>query len=320
MEDSANPAHAAPGQNGVVIVDKPRGPTSHDVVARARRLFGTRAIGHAGTLDPMASGVLVVLLGEATKLSGWLTLADKRYRATLRLGADSDSLDADGQITEHPPLPAPTPAALEAALADERARVSQIPPAVSAVQVAGKRAYELTRAGQAPVLEPRQVSVRSLDLIAADGHHVSLEICVSKGYYVRALARDLASRLGTVGYLTELRRLASGPFSVERAVAWPATEPPALLNVSDAARLCLPAAHLTNIGAERAGCGKPLDETCFDAPPPDHPLEPSAAQPPVAWYYQGRLLALGRASQDGFRVVRGFNPKLTGVLSDQDRT
>lgn len=299
----------------MVVIDKPRGPTSHDVVAKARRLFGTRAVGHAGTLDPLASGVLVLLLGEATKLSAWLTLADKRYRTQLLLGAESDSLDADGQITAHPPLPPPTQAELAAALAAERARTSQVPPAVSAIQVAGKRAYDLARAGQAPVLEPRQVCLRSLELIAAEGHQITLELCASKGYYVRALARDLAFSLGTHGYLTELRRLSSGPFTLEQAVPWPASERPALISVSDAARSSLPAAFLTDLGAERAACGKPLDSSCFDAPPPDHPLDPSALQPPVAWYHLGRLVALGRASEDGYRVVRGFNPELTGVLS-----
>lgn len=300
--------------HGVLIVDKPSGPTSHDVVAQARRALKTRAVGHAGTLDPMASGVLLLLVGEATKLSAWLTLASKRYQARVRLGAASDTLDALGVVTDVPFAP-PTLQEVEAALEVERQRASQVPPSVSAIKVDGRRAYALSRAGQPPALAPRPVAVKRLELLSITERELELSLSVSKGYYVRSLARDLASSLGTSGYLTELRRLASGPFGIEAAVAWPPNGEVQLLNVSDAARLSLPCAELNETGQARAACGKRLDGTCFSSPPPPHPEAPSAEDPPVAWYFAGRLLALGRAEGDLFRVVRGFDPRHCGELS-----
>ncbi|MCB9604959.1 MAG: tRNA pseudouridine(55) synthase TruB [Polyangiaceae bacterium] len=300
--------------HGVLIVDKPTGPTSHDVVARARRVFKTRAVGHAGTLDPLASGVLLVLVGEATKLSSWLTLASKRYQTRMRLGAESDTLDAQGTLREVR-YAQPTEEQVSAALAEEKLRTSQVPPSVSAIKVDGQRAYDLTRKGEAPELPPRNVSVQELELLSADERELELRLTVSKGYYVRALARDLAQRLDTAGYLTELRRLASGPFGIEEAVGWPPEEPPALLSVSEAARRSLPVAELNEEGNARAACGKRLDGTCFTSPPPLHPETPSAGEPPVAWYHASRLVALGRAEGELFRVVRGFNPELCGELS-----
>mgnify|MGYP001396284416 CR=1 FL=1 len=210
--------------HGVLIVDKPSGPTSHDVVARARRVLKTRAVGHAGTLDPMASGVLLVLVGEATKLSSWLTLASKRYQTRIRLGVASDTLDAQGTLREVP-YTQPSEGQLRAALAAEKQRASQVPPSVSAIKVDGRRAYELTRKGEAPELSPREVSVQELELLSTTERELELRLTVSKGYYVRALARDLAQRLDTCGYLCELRRLASGPFGIAEAVAWSPEEP-----------------------------------------------------------------------------------------------
>ncbi|MCA9628304.1 MAG: tRNA pseudouridine(55) synthase TruB, partial [Myxococcales bacterium] len=294
--------------HGILVVDKPSGPTSHDVVAQARRILKTRAVGHAGTLDPMASGVLLLLVGEATKLSSWLTLASKRYQTCVRLGVGSDTLDAQGQLSEVC-FEAPTPHALAFALERERQRTQQVPPSVSAIKVDGKRAYALARTGQAPALAERSVQVHSLELLALQGLDVELRLGVSKGYYVRALARDLATTLGTAGHLTRLRRLASGPFEVEEATPWPPSGAPRLLSVSEAARRSLPSAVLTDAGLERAACGKRLDGTCFSSPPPLHPETPSAETPPVAWYHSGRLVALGRAEADLFRVVRGFDPE-----------
>ncbi|MGE0326175.1 MAG: tRNA pseudouridine(55) synthase TruB [Polyangiaceae bacterium] len=300
--------------HGVLIVDKPSGPTSHDVVARARRVLKTRAVGHAGTLDPMASGVLLVLVGEATKLSSWLTLASKRYQTRIRLGVASDTLDAQGTLREVP-YTQPSEEQLRAALAAEKHRASQVPPSVSAIKVDGRRAYELTRKGEAPELSPREVSVQELELLSTTERELELRLTVSKGYYVRALARDLAQHLDTCGYLCELRRLASGPFGIAEAVAWPPEEPPTLLSVSEAARRSLPVAELNDEGNARAACGKRLDGTCFTSPPPPHPETPSAAEPPIAWYYGQRLVALGRAEGELFRVVRGFNSELCGELS-----
>ncbi|MBX3181933.1 MAG: tRNA pseudouridine(55) synthase TruB [Polyangiaceae bacterium] len=323
--------------HGALLVDKPSGLTSHDVVAAARRVYGTRAVGHAGTLDPMATGLLVLLLGEATKLAGWLTLADKRYAAELRLGAESDTLDADGHITERSPRPPPpTSEALAAAIEAERARSSQIPPQVSAIRVGGRRAHEVARAGGHLDLPARPVRVRSLELTHVENHEIGLVVVASKGYYVRALARDLGAALGSGAYLTRLRRLQSGPLDVEEAVTWPPLGVPPLMTATHIARRCLQTASLTLTGYERARQGKPLDSSCFLTDPPEHPVEPSASAPPIAWLHDGRLVALGRAEALGhtegasaearghaegsreqpseiFRVVRGFDPALSGA-------
>ncbi|HMJ14672.1 MAG TPA: tRNA pseudouridine(55) synthase TruB, partial [Polyangiaceae bacterium] len=192
--------------DGVLVVDKPEGPTSHTVVAEARRLYGTRAVGHAGTLDPMASGVLVLVFGEATKLSGYLTQQSKRYSARVRLGRSTSTDDAWGEVVEERPIGEVNRDALEATLAKERARTEQVPPPVSAIKVCGQRAYRLARAGREPELEARTVCIHSLELLGFDGETIELELHVSKGYYVRALARDLGQSLGLPAHLSGLRR------------------------------------------------------------------------------------------------------------------
>ncbi|HVJ19071.1 MAG TPA: tRNA pseudouridine(55) synthase TruB, partial [Polyangiaceae bacterium] len=169
------------GPDGVLIVDKPGGKTSHDVVAQARRLFGTRAVGHAGTLDPMATGVLLLLFGEATKLSPFLTADDKRYRAEITLGRSTDTFDAEGEITEERVVPALEQSAVLAALSLERSRSEQVPPSFSAIKVDGQRAHRLSRQGRPPELPPRPVTVHSLELVALDATTLALEMSVSKG-------------------------------------------------------------------------------------------------------------------------------------------
>ncbi len=210
-------------RSGVAVIDKPRGLTSHAVVAQARRLFGRKDLGHAGTLDPMATGVLLVLVGQACKLSGYLTASSKRYSAEITFGVGTDTLDADGKTTTEATLAPgePSLAALEAALAAERLRSEQTPPAVSAIKVAGERAYALARKGAAPELAPRAVEVTELRLLELAGSVARCELLVSKGYYVRSLARDLGERLGFPAHLSALRRLASGSFGIEQAHAWP---------------------------------------------------------------------------------------------------
>jgi tRNA pseudouridine55 synthase len=207
--------------SGLVIVDKPSGMTSHDVVARVRRMAGTRRVGHAGTLDPMATGVLVVGVEKATRLLGHLALTEKEYLATIRLGQATDTDDAEGQVTASGSAAGVTPAALHAAVASLCGEISQIPPAVSAIKVAGQRAYKLTRQGAAPRLEPRTVTVgeftvhairRDGDLLDADA-----SITCSSGTYIRALARDLGAALGTGGHLTRLRRTRVGGYREEQA-------------------------------------------------------------------------------------------------------
>jgi len=330
--------------HGVVVVDKPRGPTSHDVVARMRRALGTRRVGHAGTLDPMASGVLVVLAGEATKLAPYLTAEDKRYEARVALGVATDTLDAEGKPTETQPIPgwlAEEIAALAdlaggereredevarqapkiaAAIAAERGRRAQVPPAHSAIKVGGQRSYALARAGQEVDLAARAVEVRAMRLLAAAGGAdpetpptLDLELLVSKGYYVRSLARDLGAQLGLPAHLVALRRTASGAFTLERAAAVDAGSEAlrgALIPLEQAAALGLPTAKLTEEGARRARLGQRLRLADFTEAPPIG--EGAAEEAAAAWLApEGNLVAVGSARRAGdeiqISVLRGFS-------------
>ncbi len=311
--------------SGVLVVDKPRGPTSHDVVARVRRALGTREVGHAGTLDPMATGVLVVAVGEATKLVPWLTAHDKAYRATLRFGEATRSFDAEGEIVERRPPDEALQATLAAAargeldealtraLDVERARAEQIPPAVSAIKVDGVASHKRVRQGDEVELASRPVAVRSLRVLAArvDPPELDVELEVGKGYYVRAFARDLAASLGSVAHLVALRRLASGPFRVEEAVALePSTLAAGRVPLAAAVTRVLATATLTEDGVLRARQGKRLSEADFSAAPPAEAASASAsASAPCAWLDPaGELVAIGELDGDAFRVVRGFVP------------
>ncbi len=290
-------------QDGILIVDKPVGPTSHDVVGDARRLYRTRAVGHAGTLDPMASGVLVLLFGEATKLSSYLTQQSKRYTARVRLGRSTTTDDAWGELLDERSVPpgAVSKAAVEAALAAERERSLQVPPPVSAIKVAGQRAHRLVRAGQGPELEPRRISVHGLALVAFDGAEIALELHVSKGYFVRALARDLGRFLGFPAHLTALQRTASGAFSLDEAAPWPPAQPLPLVPLAAAARRAMPALQLTQEGELRARQGKRLGQEHFESVPAETHSEATA------WFGRdGELVALGRRDGDELVVLRGF--------------
>ncbi|MEV6284707.1 tRNA pseudouridine(55) synthase TruB [Kribbella sp. NPDC051770] len=210
--------------DGIVVVDKPAGLTSHTVVARVRRLAGTRKVGHAGTLDPMATGVLVVGVNRATRLLGHLQLADKSYDATMLLGATTTTDDAEGELlTQASPeaLAAVTEAAIEAELPAFRGEISQIPSKVSAIKVDGKRAYERVRAGEEIELKPRSVTISRYDVLAVrrgeQGVEVDISVDCSSGTYIRALARDLGARLGVGGHLTALRRTRVGGFGLTAA-------------------------------------------------------------------------------------------------------
>src|SRR5580698_8886888 len=207
--------------SGLVIVDKPGGMTSHDVVARIRRLAGTRKVGHAGTLDPMATGVLVVGVDKATRLLGYLTLTEKEYAATIRLGQSTNTDDAEGEIIAAASAADVSAETLAAEVDRLTGEIMQVPPAVSAVKVGGQRAYKLTRAGAAPELAPRPVTVYEFTVTAIrlDGDLLDVDATVrcSSGTYIRALARDLGAALGTGGHLTRLRRTAVGPYTLAQA-------------------------------------------------------------------------------------------------------
>lgn len=284
--------------SGVLVVDKPSGPTSHDVVAAARRRLKTREIGHAGTLDPMATGVLVLAIGEGTKLVPYLSAAEKAYEATVTLGVGTDTLDARGTPTARAPVPADLATRVEAALDGERRRTAQMPPAYSAIHADGERAHAKARRGEEVSLAPREVSVRALDLVALGESAIDLYVVVSKGYYVRALARDLALALGTVGHLSRLRRTRSSPFDVAEACAPDAPDLASrVIPLAAAATRALPCVTLSDEGVRRARVGQPVPIEALDRVLSD----------PCAWLdARGALVAIGRIEGGVGRVVRGF--------------
>ena len=204
-------------RSGILLVDKPQGLTSHDVVARTRKAAGTRKVGHAGTLDPMATGLLVLGLNSSTRLLTYLVGLDKEYFATIRLGVTTDSDDADGAVVSTSSASAVTDAAIEAGVARLRGPISQVPSTVSAIKVDGKRAYALAREGEEVVLKPRSVTISTFEVLARRGDEVDVRVECSSGTYIRALARDLGADLGVGGHLTALRRTRIGPFAIDDA-------------------------------------------------------------------------------------------------------
>lgn len=209
--------------DGILLLAKPPGPTSHDMVALVRRLAATKRVGHGGTLDPFASGVLPLYLGRATRMLEYHLRDTKAYRATVCFGASSTTDDLDGELTPSGG-PAPVRDAVEAALAAFRGPIVQVPPVFSAVKVAGRRAYALARAGETPDLAPREVTIHQLDLLEWDASDPERPIAIvevecSAGTYIRALARDLGRALGSAAYLGALVRTASGPFRLDQAQA-----------------------------------------------------------------------------------------------------
>lgn len=238
--------------DGLVVVDKPAGWTSHDVVARTRRLAGTRKVGHAGTLDPMATGVLVLGVGRATRLLTYVVGADKTYLATIRLGATTVTDDAEGDVTRWCPVES-LAALTDDALAREVERltgpIQQVPSAVSAIKVDGRRSYARVRSGEQVELAARAVTVHRFDVLVRrdvqdDGHaavDLDVEVHVSSGTYVRALARDLGAALGVGGHLTALRRTRVGPYGIEMArTLEQLAEELTVLPLGEAAAACFP--------------------------------------------------------------------------------
>ena len=247
---------------GIVLVDKAGGMTSHDVVARARRAFGTRKIGHAGTLDPMATGLLLLGIEGATRLLTYIVGLDKTYEATMRLGVATDSDDADGEITATVDASALTDDDIAREMAALTGRISQVPSRVSAIKVNGRRAYDLARAGEEVELAARSVEVSRFDVLAvrrAEGA-VDLDVVVdcSSGTYIRALARDLGAALGVGGHLTALRRTRIGPFALDGAVGVDALSGASVVSPADAAVAVLPRFDATADEARDLRHGKRL--------------------------------------------------------------
>ncbi|MDQ3695738.1 MAG: tRNA pseudouridine(55) synthase TruB [Chloroflexota bacterium] len=245
----------APPLHGFLVIDKPAGWTSFDVVARARRLLGVRKIGHAGTLDPAATGVLPLAVGHATRVLEYLTVADKAYRAEVTFGVETDSHDRDGRVTATRDAASLTGEGIEAALTGFRGSIAQIPPMHAAIKVDGQRLYELARRGEEVERAPRPVVISRLALLAWAPPVATLLVECSKGTYVRALARDLGTVTGSGAYLSSLVRTRAGPFTLDEAItlddlaaaelpaAWPKLAIPSDAVLADWPALTLDAAE-----------------------------------------------------------------------------
>ncbi len=285
--------------DGLLLIDKPAGMTSHDVVARARRLSGMRQIGHTGTLDPLATGLLVLCLGHAVRLSEYLIGKDKTYLGRIKLGERTTTDDAEGEVVERRPV-AVAPGALDRAAALFAGEQLQAPPQYSAIQIEGRRAYQMARQGETVALAPRPVRISLLELapaIAEDGRpsltEVDLRAACSAGTYIRALARDIGEWLGCGAHLTALRRIQSGAFRIEDAVALSALpgpaapEWPALLLPMDRAVEDMPRCDLDADAARRLQMGQFIP---LGAPP-----EPARDDDLCRVYAPGgEFIALGR--------------------------
>jgi len=281
--------------DGLLIVDKPAGWTSHDVVARCRRLCGTRKVGHAGTLDPMATGVLVLGINRATKLLTFLVGSGKTYTATIRLGQSTLTDDGDGEIMASHDVADLSRAAVQHGVAALTGEIQQVPSSVSAIKVGGQRSYARVRAGQDVVLPARPVTVSRFDILdqrtrSAGGHRVwdlDVIVDVSAGTYIRALARDLGTALGVGGHLTALRRTRVGRFGLDSAhlladleIASEADEIP-LITLSAAARDCFDVRELTKAEATAVGHGQRI------------PSKPAGRSQPIAAFApEGNLVAM----------------------------
>ncbi|MGA9376176.1 MAG: tRNA pseudouridine(55) synthase TruB [Mycobacterium sp.] len=271
--------HASAPDPGLVIVDKPGGMTSHDVVGRCRRLFGTRKVGHAGTLDPMATGVLVIGIERATKILGLITGADKSYAATIRLGQTTSTEDAEGEVLQTVSAEHLTDEQIGAAVAAQRGPIEQVPPAVSAIKVGGERSYKLAREGRAVELAARPVRIERFEVLAvrrvvaqAAGPgetgfvEVDVEVDCSSGTYIRALARDVGAALGVGGHLTGLRRTQVGRYGLgeARTLEHLAEEARLSYSLDEACLLGFPRRDLTEAQVVDTGHGRPLPPAGID--------------------------------------------------------
>ncbi|MDT0269283.1 tRNA pseudouridine(55) synthase TruB [Streptomyces sp. DSM 44915] len=292
------------GPDGLVVVDKPAGHTSHDVVAVVRGIARTRRVGHAGTLDPMATGVLLLGLGRATRLLGHLALTDKEYQATIRLGQNTVTDDAEGELTEAPGAAGLAADAIEAEVARLTGAVLQVPSKVSAIKVDGKRSYQRMRDGEEVVLPPRPVTVHAFEvgepreLTLPDGTRVtdlSARVVCSSGTYVRALARDLGAALGVGGHLTALRRTRVGPHEVSAARTLDQLRAElAPLSLADAAAATFPRWDVDSRQATLLGNGARIET-------PELPAGPVAVFDP-----DQRLIALVEAAGERSRSLAVF--------------
>ena len=301
------PDHGAGPVSGLVVVDKPAGLTSHDVVAQVRRLAGIRKVGHAGTLDPMATGVLVLGIDRATRLLGHLQLTDKAYDATLRLGSSTTTDDAEGEVI----TTASTSGLTEEQVINELSAlvglIDQVPSSVSAVKVDGRRAYERVRAGEQVELAARRVRVDSIEVhgiqLGDDSVDVEVSVRCSSGTYIRAIARDLGELLGTGGHMTALRRTAVGPFGLDVARTLEQLgDDLETLPIAEAARIGFPAYDLDEAASEDVRFGRKLS------------VELDAAGPVAMFAPDGEFLALYEQVRDPADPAAGPLAKAVAVF------
>jgi len=299
-----NPKRPKQKVDGWVVLDKPLGMGSTQAVGRVRWLFSAAKAGHGGTLDPLATGVLPIALGEATKTVPFVMDGRKEYRFTLRFGEARSTEDGEGEIVAESDA-RPSDAAIGSALAGFTGEIEQVPPAFSALKIAGRRAYDLARAGEAVDLKPRKVMIESLALLARpDADHADFVVSCGKGTYIRSLGRDLARALGTVGHLSALRRTAVGPFREEAAISLPKLEalghiPPLLGALVPVATALddIPALALTETQANQLRHGQPVILT-RDVPPSGALVRVEAGS---------KLVALVRSDGVALQPVRVFN-------------
>jgi len=297
---------------GILVVDKPSGITSHDVVRKVRRLAKTRRVGHAGTLDPMATGVLVIGIGTATRMLGYIGGSDKDYEGTIRLGVSTVSDDADGDVTGRTDPSEVTMEAVEEAVASLSGEILQVPSKVSAIKIAGRRAYSRMRKGEDVELEARPVTVSAFSVLSierGDGWlDLDVFVSVSSGTYIRALARDLGAALGVGGHLTALRRTRTGSFEIKKAKTLEdlakrvdAGKSLPILTLAEAARMVFPHRKVTANDRDHLVHGRRVSRAKGDG-------EPTEEHPIALIGPRGAVVALAKA--DG----RSLRP--TVVLTD----
>lgn len=283
-----------PKPRGVLVVDKPSGMTSHDVVARARRLLKTREVGHAGTLDPAATGVLVLGIGEGTKLLHYLSADDKAYDATITFGEETTTLDAEGEVVARAAVPLLTEALVAPVLASFVGTYSQQVPKVSAVRVDGERLHALARRGAEVTLPSREVRLARVELLALRERSIDVRLDCGKGFYVRSFARDVAVALGTLGHVSALRRTRSGQFALSDAVELPAVDVSRVRSLEWASGL-MPRVVLDAQAAVDAFHGRAVRVAKHES---DAPVALVSSD--------GALVAIAEWRDDAYRILRGF--------------
>ena len=291
--------------SGILLVDKPTGPTSHTVVSAARKALGLKKVGHAGTLDPMASGLLTLGVGPGTKLLTYLVGADKRYTATIRLGQSSSTDDAEGELSDVTPsndVDAATDEVIRSGLEGMVGKIEQVPSSVSAIKVGGKRAYDLVRAGEEVNLPARTVTIHSIDvgsITRGDGViDVDVDVYCSSGTYIRAIARDLGVALGIGGHLTALRRISVGPFDVADGCGMDEISAERLMSLADVASQVMPTVPVSHAQAVELGHGKTV---YLESPDGAAPKQPVACIDEA-----GRLVAIVSIESGRSRILVGF--------------